>query len=56
MEKMFRRPYRPFTPKQNQLLAALPDADYQRLPPHLELVPLTLDSALCESGSPQGFE
>ena len=42
-------------PKQNQLLAALPAADYKRLLPHLELVPLPLGWALYESGSEQGF-
>ena len=45
----------PHSPKQNQLLAALPRADYKRLLPHLELVPLPLGWALYESGSEQGF-
>jgi CRP-like cAMP-binding protein len=35
-------------PHNNHLLNALPDADYQRLRPHLELVPLTLGEALYE--------
>ena len=37
-------------PTQNLLLAALPAADYQRLQPHLELIPLPLGWALYESG------
>ena len=38
------------TPRQNHLLAALPDAEYERLSPHLELVKMPLGEALCESG------
>lgn len=38
-------------PTSNLLLAALPKADYQRLLPHLEHVPLPLGWALYESGS-----
>ena len=38
------------TPKQNHLLAALPAADFERLSPHLELVPMPLGEALYESG------
>jgi CRP-like cAMP-binding protein len=45
----------PHNPKQNYLLAALPDADYQRLLPHLEQVPLELGWALYEAGSQQGY-
>jgi CRP-like cAMP-binding protein len=37
-------------PYQNHLLAALPDADFERLRPHLELVPLKLGTALYEPG------
>ena len=37
-------------PTQNYLLAALPAADYQRLLPDLELVPLPLGMAVYESG------
>jgi CRP-like cAMP-binding protein len=37
-------------PRQNHLLAALPAADYQRLLPDLELVPLPLGMAVYESG------
>jgi len=40
----------PNTPTQNDLLAALPAADYQRLLPDLELVPLPLGMAVYESG------
>jgi CRP-like cAMP-binding protein len=38
------------SPKQNHLLAALPADDYQRLLPHLELVPLLLGTAIYEAG------
>jgi len=37
-------------PEQNQLLAALPDAEWQRWLPKLEAVPLPLGSVLYESG------
>ena len=37
-------------PKLNQLLAALPDAEWQRWWPHLERVEMTLGEVLCESG------
>jgi CRP-like cAMP-binding protein len=37
-------------PEQNQLLAALPAADYQRLLPHLEPVELPLGMVVFESG------
>lgn len=40
----------PHTPSQNHLLAALPDAEFDRLVPHLELVPMLLGDALYESG------
>src|SRR5579859_5169873 len=43
------------SPKDNQLLAALPPADYQALLPFLEPVPLTLGEALYESGGAQGY-
>ena len=42
----------PLEPRQNHLLAALPRAEYERLLPHLELVPLPLGKALYESGDP----
>jgi len=38
-------------PRQNHLLAALPETDYARIAPQLELVPLTLGQVLYESGS-----
>ncbi len=37
-------------PRQNQLLAALPADEYERLLPHLELVPMPLGDVLYESG------
>jgi hypothetical protein len=37
------------SPTQNHLLAALPAADYERLLPVLELVPLPLDCAVYEA-------
>ena len=42
-------------PRQNRLLAELPDADYARLLPHLEPLPLELGRPLYESGSHQGY-
>jgi hypothetical protein len=38
-------------PHQNHLLAALPASDYERLEPHLELIPMKLGEVLYESGS-----
>ena len=38
-------------PNQNHLLAALLDAEYSRLLPHLELVPMLLGDVLHESGA-----
>ena len=43
------------SPRQNQLLAALPAADYARLLPHLELVPLPLGWAVYEAGGKLGY-
>jgi CRP-like cAMP-binding protein len=43
------------TPKQNHLLAALPEADYARLRPDLELMPMPLGWALYESGGQLSF-
>jgi CRP-like cAMP-binding protein len=40
----------PHSPTQNHLLAALPAAEFDRLSPHLELVPMPLGQALYESG------
>jgi CRP-like cAMP-binding protein len=37
-------------PKQNHLLASLPESDFERLAPHLQLVPLQLGEVLYESG------
>jgi len=42
-------------PKQNHLLSVLPEADYERLLPHLERIPLALGLALYESGTAQGY-
>ena len=41
------------TPKQNDLLAALPAAEFARLAPHLERVPLPLGEVIHESGGEQ---
>jgi CRP-like cAMP-binding protein len=38
-------------PRQNRLLAALPEAEWQRWQAHLEVVDLRLGHVLCESGS-----
>ena len=43
------------SPRQNHLLAALPTADYERLLPELELVPLPLGRAVYEAGGKLGF-
>src|SRR5688500_16191576 len=43
------------TPKDNRLLAALPEEDYQALLPFLEPVVLPLGMALYESGGVQGY-
>jgi CRP-like cAMP-binding protein len=37
-------------PKQNHLLAALPASEFERLAPHLQMVPLKLGEVLYESG------
>jgi CRP-like cAMP-binding protein len=42
-------------PRQNSLLAALPEADYARLLPDLELVPLPLGWAVYEAGGELGY-
>src|ERR1017187_6032535 len=42
------------SPKQNHVLAALPAADYARLLPDLELIPMPLGWALYESGNKMG--
>ncbi|MDB5936239.1 MAG: Crp/Fnr family transcriptional regulator, partial [Massilia sp.] len=38
-------------PNQNHLLAALLDAEFDRLSPHLELIPMKLGDVLHESGA-----
>src|SRR3954468_14746235 len=43
------------SPKDNRLLAALPDTDYQHLLTVLERVPMKLGEAVYESGGPQGY-
>lgn len=45
----------PHHPRQNHLLAVLPDTDYERVLPQLELVPLPLGLAVYESGRGQGY-
>ena len=40
----------PNSPKQNHLLAALPATEFERLSPHLELVPMPLGEVLYEPG------
>jgi CRP-like cAMP-binding protein len=42
-------------PRQNRLLAALPEDDYQALAPQLEATPMPLGLAVYESGGPQGY-
>jgi len=42
-------------PRENRLLAALPEADYRDLLPHLEAAPMSLGLAVYESGGLQGF-
>jgi CRP-like cAMP-binding protein len=42
-------------PNQNHLLAALLDAEFDRLAPHLELVPMLLGDVLYESGGKQRY-
>ena len=42
-------------PKDNRLLASLPDADYQVLASHLELMAMPLGLSVYESGDAQGF-
>jgi CRP-like cAMP-binding protein len=41
----------PHSPNQNHLLAALPTEEFERLAPHLELVPMLLGETLYEPGS-----
>ena len=37
-------------PRQNRLLAGLPTQDFERILPHLELIPMPLGLAVCEAG------
>lgn len=48
-------PRRIADPRQNQLLAALPDAEWRRWLPDLEPVDLPLGMVLCESGCPPAY-
>lgn len=50
-----RTPSGPEDPRENQLLAALPTADYERLLPNLQRVNLPLGKVLYESGGPLGY-
>jgi CRP-like cAMP-binding protein len=43
------------SPRQNHVLAALPPVEYERLLPHLELVPLALGQVLYEAGDQQRY-
>jgi CRP-like cAMP-binding protein len=45
----------PSDPRQNQILAALPRAEYERLLPDLQLVPMPIDWTLSESGDHVNF-
>src|SRR5471030_2071050 len=45
----------PHSPKQNHLLSALPEADYARLLPDLELTPMPLEWAVYESGGHMSY-
>jgi CRP-like cAMP-binding protein len=42
-------------PRQNRLLAALPEREYQAFAPQLEAAPMPLGLAVYESGGPQGY-
>ena len=43
------------SPKDNRLLAALPEATFKALQPYLERAPMPLGSVVYESGGTQGF-
>ena len=43
------------SPGGNHVLAALPATDYERLLPHLELIPMPLGSVLYESGGKMSY-
>jgi CRP-like cAMP-binding protein len=55
MEKAHAQPGAGPSPKHNHLLSVLPAGAYERLLPHLELVPLALGAAVYESGSVQPY-
>ena len=40
----------PHSPRQNHLIDVLPDADYEHIAPHLELIPMPLGKVIYESG------
>lgn len=43
------------SPSSNRILAALPQAEFEAVEPHLELVPMALGQMLYEPGSPQRY-
>lgn len=45
----------PHSPKQNHVLAALPEEDYARLLPDLELIAMPLGWAVYESGGHMSY-
>jgi len=45
----------PRSPRQNHLLDALPEEEYQRLRPHLDLTPMLLGDVLHESGTQMSY-
>ena len=55
MMSVFSNPPFPPNPRQNHLLAALPDSEYEKLLPHLERVALPLGKTLSESGNAVPF-
>lgn len=42
-------------PNQNHILAAMPNAEFERIVPHLELIPMLLGDVLHESGGKQPY-
>lgn len=42
-------------PNQNHILAAIPNAEFERIAPHLELIPMLLGDVLHESGGKQAY-
>lgn len=45
----------PHNPRQNHILGALPEDEYLRIQPDLELIPMPLGWAICESGCQMGY-